>query len=86
MNDPRFVSVSTKDGSMGRLLANMVNPPRVRSMNGKQLATTLMVAQLSMGDRLQPEPHQPKPNAAQRRAAKIGAGKLKVVDGALVGV
>lgn len=77
--------VSTRDGSLGRALAGMANPLKVRSVGGKALAMVLMTAQLTMGPRLQGEPKPVKRTSAQRRRARIEAGKLKVEGGRLVG-
>jgi hypothetical protein len=62
--------------------------PKVRPIGGPDLARSLFTAQLDMRDieRLQPEPKKPKLNSAQRRAARIAAGQMRVVDGKYVGV
>lgn len=69
--------------------SDMNRPPKVEQKSGPALARTLLFAQLPL-DPLRLSAHKPSPstklNSAQRRAAKIAAGKLKVSeDGALVG-
>jgi hypothetical protein len=83
------VLVSARDGSFGRALGHLVErrSAHVVQMGGKQLAAAMMLAQFPIGPRLQPEagPREPKLSSRERRFAKINAGRLKVVDGRLVG-
>jgi hypothetical protein len=73
---------------LGRL-----NPAIVAAMaqtrsisKASEQASLMMLAQFSLGPRLAPEPKVRKATSAQRRAARIAAGALKVVDGRLTGV
>lgn len=56
-----------------------------KSLGGPALAKAMMFANFSVEHVAITKSDVRKPNAAARRAAKIAAGKLKVVEGALVG-
>jgi hypothetical protein len=69
--------------------ADMAYPPKVEQRGGRQLAATLPFAQLPLDPRrlnAQKGSESTKLSSAERRAAKIAAGKLKVTeDGRLAG-
>lgn len=67
--------------------SDMSHPPRVEQKSGPDLARTLFFAQLPLDPhRLSAQKESPstKLSSAARRAARIAAGKVKVVDGQLM--
>lgn len=74
---------------MGKLAETVATMRKTVSMCGPELARTMMIAQLPVAPSAIPHhkvsgAHR-KPSSLERRRAKIAAGKMAVVDGALVG-
>lgn len=86
VDDPANAPPRKVDAEVADILGRHYGQKTV-SLGGPELATRLMIAQLPIGPRLMAtRPNaRLKPSSAERRRARIEAGRLQVVDGHLVG-